>query len=65
MNPTKEIVITNTFKKDYKKLKSNPAFNKRKAFYEAGLNILANGGTLPAEYSNHPMRASGVKYQGY
>lgn len=63
---TREIIRTSAFKKDYKKVSSQPNWNKSlKAKFTDVLWHLQNNKVLPDQYQAHPIKASGHKYQGH
>lgn len=63
---SRELVRTSAFKKDYKKVSSQPNWNRglKDKFIDV-LKHLQNNEVLPDQYQVHPIKASGHKYQGY
>lgn len=57
-----QIIQTNKFKKDYKKMKSRNNFNE-KEFIKV-LEFLANGEQLPEKYCNHLLEPKNLRSLG-
>lgn len=61
-NKIYEIKFTNTFKKQYSKIKNSPYFKQEE--FDNVLRILSNNQILPEKYNNHLLRPHSKRNMG-
>ncbi len=62
MNKKYDVVFTNKFKKNYKKVKQQINFKDNE--FEKVIGILSSNEQLPAKYNNHLLKPKSKRYMG-
>lgn len=62
MNKKYDVVFTNKFKKNYKKIKQETNFKNEE--FEKVIEILCNNELLPEKYNNHLLNPKSKRYMG-